>query len=79
MTYKLIAECFLEVFNFIERFKPITFKIINESDSPDVEFEFDSNGNIDLNINAINQIEDCHVMAQTIKPINEYTGERKIN
>jgi hypothetical protein len=56
MTYKLIAKCFLEVFNFTERFKPITFKIINESDLPDVEFEFDSNGNIDLNINAINQI-----------------------
>jgi hypothetical protein len=79
MTYKLRAEFFLDVFTFIESFKPLTYKIIKDGVLPDVEFEFDSDCNIDSIINAIEQLEDCHVMAQTIKPINEYTGERIIN
>lgn len=79
MTYKLRAECFLDVFNFIVSFKPITYKIIKDDVFPDVEFEFDSDCNIELVIDSINQLEDCHVMAQTIKPINEYTGERIID
>ncbi len=43
---------------------------------PDVEIEFDSHHPIEYLIKEMDRIPDTHVMQETIKPIEEYTGER---
>ncbi len=43
---------------------------------PDVEFEFETHLSLTEVIQQLKRLIDGHVMYQTVKPINEYTGER---
>ena len=83
MKYKFRAECEQDVKNFIS-FIPnhlVSYYdiCVEQLICPDVEGIID----IDMKLSdlrfLINQIPDCHVIAQTINYINKYTGERNYN
>ncbi len=82
-TYKFRAECELDVKNFMALMPTSTILRIDPIDEdmelPDVECILQTSMTIDrVRFIAFNA-EDCHVIAQTIAPINEYTGERDFN
>ena len=52
------------------------FKMQKDKELPDVEFEFETELALDEIIMTLQDIDDSHVMYQTVKPIDEYTGER---
>ena len=78
MIYKLRAECSNDVMKFIEKAHGHmeNFKMERDKQFPDVDFEFESKLNLDEIILILRDIDDGHVMVQTVKPIKEYTGER---
>lgn len=85
-TYKFRAECSTDVINFFRAMAEGTFdsvqiesQEINGDLVPDVEVVFDSSNPLATLIQAAKAIEDCHVIAQTIRPIERYTGERNYN
>ena len=78
MIYKLRAECSNDVVQFIQNAhsQMTNFKMQKDKELPDVEFEFETELALDEIILTLKEIEDSHVMYQTVKPIDEYTGER---
>lgn len=79
MNYKLRAECSKDVLNFLNKThnEISSLKMIRDGGGfPDVEFEFETKLSLNKIFSILHGIEDTHVMRQTIKPIEEYTGER---
>lgn len=80
MRYKLRSECLSDVQKAIDAFniqlKTATITFIDSKNIPDCEFEFDTDLALDEIIMRLQDIEDSHVMYQTVKPIEKYTGER---
>ena len=78
MKYKLRAECAHDVEQFIKKMEGYTWnhKVMQIKDFPDVEFTFDSEVNRERIKDILRMILDSHVMIETIKPLEEYTGER---
>lgn len=78
MHYKLRAECSNDVMRFIENAHGHMegFKMERDKRFPDVDFEFESNLNLEEIISILRLIDDGHVMVQTVKPTGEYTGRR---
>lgn len=78
MIYKLRAECSNDVALFIQNAhsQMTNFKMQKDKELPDVDFEFETELELDIIVLTLKNIEDSHVMYQTLKPINEYTGER---
>lgn len=80
-TYKLRAECWDDIQKMYEELGDdvIPFGVTIHKDKsglPDVEAVFKSPLPWQKIIDLMLCIEDGHVMYQTIKPIEEYTGER---
>ena len=82
MKYKFRAECSHDALTFRDNTIGLTenFTIIPQdiegSPIPDVDVEFDSEMSLDEIIDEMREVIDGHVMLQTVKPIEEYTGER---
>lgn len=78
--YKLRAESSTDVMNFLDviYLKLISFSMmrIDHNFPNDVVLEFETELNLKEIISYLRDIEDSHVMYQTVKPIMEYTGER---
>ena len=61
---------------FLQNFRPRMVAIDCPSDTCDVECVIETVAEIDEVISFMEMQPDSHVMIDTIKPINEYTGER---
>lgn len=82
MKYKFRAECKTDVLGF----KAITIGFTDEFQIeplesslqiPDVEVVFESELSLNELIDEIRKVPDGHVMMQTLKPFDQYTGERE--
>lgn len=80
MKYKLRAECSHDVARFISATHQhlSELKMTRMKNIPDVELEFETEFPLNKVITSLKVVPDSHVMWQTVKPIDEYTGERKI-
>lgn len=81
MNYKLRAECLHDI-NALMAIMPFKeFKVIGMHAKgawiPDVELEFTTPIGYRCVREAIASIPDCHVMLETLAPLESYTGERK--
>tara|TARA_R110000868_G_scaffold275187_1_gene534865 strand:- start:177 stop:440 length:264 start_codon:yes stop_codon:yes gene_type:complete len=81
-TYKFRAETLIDIELFkiqagghISNLKAIP-NDPETSTFPDITITFDSEMPIENLIYIMRKVEDGHVMFQTLKPIEEYTGER---
>ena len=81
MKYKLRAECSNDVVLFIQNThsQMLNFSMVKYPELPDVDFEFETELALEEIILILKDIEDSHVMYQTVKPIEEYTGDRDYN
>jgi hypothetical protein len=78
MRYKFRAECRHD-YDCLLQILPTepNNEVIEPSDGfPDIEVEFDLNITIDKLRDLMREVEDGHVMVQTVMPIDEYTGDR---
>lgn len=73
--FKFRAECLHDVVALLEDFKPTKATIDFEMEV-DVVCTLHTVAELDEVITYMRPIADSHVMIETIKPINEYTGER---
>lgn len=85
-TYKFRAECSTDVIHFFRAMADKTFDSVHIKSQelegnriPDVDVVFKSSNSLAKLIQAAKQIDDFHVIAQTIRPISKYTGERNYN
>jgi ABC-type uncharacterized transport system permease subunit len=78
MKYKFRAECSqdAEQFKHENREAISDYEIQKVEGYPDVYVTFDSYLELSEIIELMRDIDDGHVMYQTVKPIEEYTGER---
>lgn len=80
MEYKFRAECITDIFRVLPQFKEWQFKewqfVDFDPDPCNPVFTFESILNRNEIIDRMREIEDSHVMMQTIQPTEEYTGER---
>jgi len=76
--YKLRAECLDDVLLLIKKIPSNVWgiKIIQWGPMPDFEFEFKSRLTLDEILAILRKQVDSHVMMETLKPSDEYTGER---
>ncbi|MBP7507444.1 MAG: hypothetical protein KA807_06475 [Prolixibacteraceae bacterium] len=76
--YKLRAECLDDVLLFIHRIPTnmSEMKILQVGQLPDVEFEFKTTLTLDEILAILSKQVDSHVMMETLRPFDEYTGER---
>ena len=51
-------------------------KILQVGQLPDVEFEFKTTMTLDEILDILSNQVDSHVMMETLRPVEEYTGER---
>lgn len=79
MKYKLRAECIMDITRIIDvaGVHMNNFKMDKHKDLPDAEFEFDIDLELSEIIAILKNIPDSHVMYETVKPIEEYTGIRE--
>lgn len=75
--FKLRAECIQDVLFLMDMLSKNLYGYKIERDFlPDVEFEFYTNLTKDKILSILSRQEDSHVMMDTLKPFEEYTGER---
>jgi len=76
--FKLRAECFHDVLLLIKKMPKNVWgiKIEQWGPMPDVKFEFKSRFASDEILAILMKQVDSHVMIDTLKPYDEYTGER---
>jgi hypothetical protein len=78
-TYKLRAEGLNDFLAFLQN--DMYFKIksftIEPTGFPDVVVTFDTSSSLTEIKQKLKELPDSHVMLQTVKPFNEYTGERE--
>ena len=76
--YKFRSECPEDTDKFIEKFKHHIIVIDRKSDPdfPDEDIEFSSLKAIDEIRQVMREIEDSHVMLQSLNFADEYTGDR---
>ncbi len=79
MKFKARAECLLDVIVFISAVCPTTASYKPIGKSLDYTVEFESKESLDTLVKAAKNLRDCHVIAQTLKPSKEYTGERVVS
>jgi len=76
--FKLRAECFHDVLLLLEKMSKNLYGFKIEQDFyPDVDFEFFTNLTSDEIIAILMRQPDSHVMMETLKPYDEYTGKRE--
>jgi hypothetical protein len=79
-TYKFRAECSTDAILFFRKLKEDDFgciQIYSNPNTSDIEVVFNSKNDIEYLMHTADNCLDCHVITQTIQPIEEYTGERK--
>lgn len=81
IKYKFRADCQADGMKFFEllpsAFKTAVFTPLDEKARfPDVVASFECNLELEEIRNIIREIEDSHVMLQTVAPADKYTGER---
>lgn len=77
--FKLRAECLDDVLLLLEKMRERNIwaiKIEQFGILPDVEFEFKTGLTSDEILVILMKQVDSHVMMETLKPFDEYTGER---
>lgn len=77
--YKFRAECRADVDIFFSKFKEgiSNIKVEPIEDSPiDVYVTFESKFHLAKMIQVAKEVQDGHVIAQTIRPLAKFTGER---
>lgn len=75
--FKLRAECFHDVLHLLDKMSKNLYGFKIERDFyPDVDFEFVTNLTSDEIIAILKKQDDNHVMMETLKPFDEYTGNR---
>ncbi|ELY1992905.1 hypothetical protein SL054_002266 [Flavobacterium psychrophilum] len=76
--YKLRAECSNDVVNFLNNIHTQlhSFKFERWKNLPDCQLIFSTELALDEIQYCLLDIEDCHVMAQTVMPYRLYTGKR---
>lgn len=76
--FKLSAECFHDVLLLLKKMRKNLYGFRIEQDFfPDVDFEFVTNLTSDEILAILMNQIDSHVMMETLKPFDEYTGERE--
>lgn len=75
--YKFRAECLHDIIQLMERVPLLNVKIVKPDIIPDCTAEITTDLSIADIKNVMREIEDSHVMIETITPISKYTGERK--
>ena len=75
--FKLRAECLDDVVLLIKKMPKNVWgkKIEQWGPMPDVEFEFKSRLTMDEILAILGKQVDSHIMIDTLKPYDEYTGE----
>lgn len=78
MKYQFRAECRHDAERFYEENSEAiaNLTITPWEGFPDVDVTFESHLELNEIIELMKDIDDGHVMYQTVKPIDEYTGER---
>lgn len=75
--FKLRAECFQDMLILIDKLSKSLYGFrIDRDFLPDVEFEFITNLTSDEILTILSKQVDSHVMMDTLKLIEEYTGKR---
>lgn len=77
ISYKLRAECTVDVSRFVEAVHPDTMTMKKHKLLPDCVVEFTSQLSLSEIINLMSEIPDGHVMIETVATAQFYTGERK--
>lgn len=78
--YKLRAEIIHDIVDMLTFFSPkiVRYKVYSlEQGLPDVVMEFDTELDLDTLISYLKNLPDSHVMYETLKAIDDYTGERE--
>jgi hypothetical protein len=76
--FKLRAECFQDVLQLLNKMRKNLYGFKIEQDFfPDVDFEFITNLTSDEILAILMKQDDSHVMRETLKPFDEYTGVRE--
>lgn len=77
MIYKFRAETTADVINGLNGIDFVLLEIIEPIESlPDCEVTIKSDWSLEELQQHILSVDDCHVMAETIQPIEKYNGER---
>ena len=75
--FKLRAECLDDVLFLYKKMPQIWgINIVQWGHMPDIEFEFKTTLTSDEILAILKKRVDGHVMIDTLKPYDEYTGER---
>ena len=76
--YKLRAECSDDVMNFLNNIHSqlLSFKFLRWKNYPDCELIFTTELELDEIQMTLLDIDDAHVMAQTVQLYKNYTGKR---
>lgn len=78
MTYKFRAECIHDVLAFFEKNPDVvdSYTIEKGNIGPDCVVSFESRVCYDELCRRLRHLQDSHVMLETLRPIEQYTGER---
>ena len=78
-TYKLRAEGLNDFLAFLQNdmYFKMKYFTIEPTGFPDVVVTFETNSSLSEIKQKLKEVPDSHVMLETVKPINEYTGERE--
>lgn len=78
-TYKLRAEGLNDFLAFLQNdmYFKMKYFTIEPTGFPDVVVTFETSSSLSEIKEKLKEVPDSHVMLQTVKPINEYTGERE--
>lgn len=76
--YKFRAECMTDVYDYMSRY-PKRFEMRTLSGYPDCEVIFESELTIEEIREEMEDIEDSHVMIESLNYAEEYTGDRWFN
>jgi hypothetical protein len=78
-TYKLRAEGLNDFLAFLQNdmYFKMKYFTIEPTGFPDVVVTFETSSSLSEIKEKLREVPDSHVMLQTVKPINEYTGDRE--
>lgn len=76
MRYKMDAECQFDVGRFLQKIHVLNIIATQMEIGVDMEVEFTSPRSLSEIRKALSEIEDGHVMAETVELKEFYTGER---
>ena len=75
--FKFRAECLRDVEELLRQINHSEMEVnIKFFHVPDVEVTLLTSLTLDSIIQEAREIDDCHVIVETIQPIQDYTGER---